>query len=290
MTGAITAIDLMPRIGSRVLFDRAALLGGDHAGDIRRLLDERRVLLFPDIHLSPDEQVRFARALGPIGNEARGGILQVSQNPEVNTDANVADYQKASLTWHFDGFFGGIPDYATILNARELPEVGGETDIADAVGAYDDLPSEERLYLETLWVVHDVESAMRSVYPWPTHAQLQKWQQAGQRLFPLVWRNKAGRKSLLIGHSASHVKGMSLAEGRALLCRLCEWTTRPGSVYRHEWSAGDLLLWDNTATLHRAAPYPAGSRRLLDRTAILGDAGWEGKTSYMLAPEEAPIL
>lgn len=278
---------LAPALGSEVRIDRGALLSGEAAPRIRELLDRRLVLAFPQVGFSPEEQVRFAKTLGPIGNQDRGGILQVSQNPEVNPDADVADYQRASLTWHFDGFFGGIPDYATMLNARILPEAGGETQVANTVMALADLPAEEQAFLETLWVVHDVESAMRSVCAWPSHAQLQKWQKSGQRLFPLVWRTKAGRKSLLIGHSASHVRGMSLPEGRALLCRLCEWATQPRYVYEHRWQAGDLLLWDNTGTLHKASPYPAGSRRLLDRTALLGDNGWEGKASYILSPEDA---
>ncbi|MEJ5978857.1 TauD/TfdA family dioxygenase [Novosphingobium sp. PS1R-30] len=278
--------DLTPALGSELRVDREALLSGRVAADIRRLLDERLVLSFRAIGLSPEEQVRFASTLGPIGNQDRGGILQVSQNPDVNPDAEVADYQRASLTWHFDGFYGGIPDYATMLNARVLPETGGETHVANAVMAFADLPADEQEYLETLWVVHDVESAMRSVYPWPTHAQLQTWQKSGQRLFPLVWRTKSGRKSLLLGHSASHVRGMSLPAGRTLLCRLCEWVTQPRYVYTHSWQMGDLLLWDNAGSLHKASPYPETSRRLMDRTALLGDNGWEGRSSYFFTAED----
>jgi alpha-ketoglutarate-dependent taurine dioxygenase len=284
--GGLASRDLAKSLGSEVHLDGQTLASGEIAGKIRGLLEKRLAVCFRGADLSAADQIRFAKSLGPIGNEDRGGILQVSQNPEINPDVDVADYQRASLTWHFDGFFGGIPDYATVLNARILPESGGATEIANTVAAFEDLPIEEQAHLETLWVVHDVESAMRSVYSWPTFAQLQKWQKAGQRLFPLVWRTKAGRKSLLIGHSASHIQGMSLPEGRALLCRLCEWATQSQYVYRHEWALGDLLLWDNAGTLHRASPYPEGSRRLLDRTAILGDGGWEGKDSYFLAPGE----
>lgn len=277
MPGRLNEKALTARFGSEVEVDVGALESGIRAGAIRTLLEKRLVLSFRSVGLSPEGQVRFARSLGAIGNEDRGGIVRVSQNPGVNPDANVADYQKSSLTWHFDGYFGGIPDYATILNARVLPDHGGETEIANTVAAFEDLPEEERAFLETLEVVHDVESAMRSVYPNPSHAQLLRWQKPGQRLFPLVWRTKAGRKSLLLGHSASHVVGMSLPEGRALLCRLCEWATQARYVYRHAWSVGDLLLWDNTGTLHRAAQYPAKSHRVLDRTALLGDGGWPGQ-------------
>lgn len=281
--------NLSPNIGSAIRLDAQTLVSGIVAQDIRDILDDRLAISFPGVGLSTEQQVAFARTLGRIGNEERGGILSVSQNPEVNPDSVIADYQRASLTWHFDGYNGGIPDYATLLTARVLPESGGETEIANTVKAYLDLPEDERAFLDTLEVVHDTETAMRSANAWPSHAQLQTWQRSGQYVFPLVWRTKSGRKSLLLGHSASYVRGMSLPEGRALLCRLCEWATQPQYVYRHKWAEGDLLLWDNVGTLHRAAPYPADSRRLLLRTPLLGDGGWEGRTSFALSPAQSQI-
>ena len=273
---------LSPGIGSAIHLDREALLSGDAAQEIKKILEDRLVISFPGIGLSEIEQVQFAQTLGSIGNEGRGGILGVSHNPAVNPDKTIADYQRASLTWHFDGYHGGIPDYATILNARILPESGGETEIANTVAAYADLDEDERALFATLEVVHDTETAMRSVNAWPSYEQLTKWQQSGQFRFPLVWKTKSGRRSLLIGHSASHVDGMSLPEGRALLCRLVEWATQPKYVYRHRWGEGDLLLWDNVGTLHRAAPYAAESRRLLLRTPLVGDGGSNGRTSYAI--------
>jgi alpha-ketoglutarate-dependent taurine dioxygenase len=273
---------LTPRVGSEIVTDAATLVSGAAAAEIRAVLEERLAIVFPGVHLSPDQQVRFARTLGPVGNAERGGILKVSANPKVNPDPRVADYQRASVTWHFDGYTRGIPDYATILNARVLPPEGAVTEIASTVAAFEDLPADEQVFLETLQVVHDTETARRSVTPWPTYAQLTEWQRPGQKLYPLVWRAKSGRKSLAIGHSASHILGMSLPEGRALLCRLCEWAGQPQFVFRHHWKAGDLLLWDNMGALHRAAPYPEDSPRLLDRTALLGDDEWWDETFYAL--------
>lgn len=79
-----------------------------------------------------------------------------------------------------------------------------------------------------------------------------------------MWRHKSGHKSLLIGATAYYVEGMSFEEGRALLCRLQEFATQPQYVYRHEWSVGDLLVWDNAGTMHKAAPYDLNSKRLMD--------------------------
>ena len=64
---------------------------------------------------------------------------------------------------------------------------------------------------------------------------------------------------------------MDLDPGRALLCRLCEWATQPQYVYRHKWNIGDLVIWDNTGTLHRATPYPENSGRRMHRTTLVGE-------------------
>ena len=64
---------------------------------------------------------------------------------------------------------------------------------------------------------------------------------------------------------------MTLEEGRVLLCRLNEWATQPKYVYQHSWRMGDLIIWDNTGTLHRAVPYPLDSGRLMHRTTLVGE-------------------
>jgi alpha-ketoglutarate-dependent taurine dioxygenase len=282
LTSRFALNDLTPTIASALRTDRAILLSGFLTEDIRDILQHRLAICFPGIGLSLDDQVAFARTLGRVGNEDRGGLIKVSQNPEVNPDAIVADFQRSSQSWHFDGYNGGIPDFATILSAQTLPESGGETEIANTVRAFEDLPEYEKVRLEALRVVHSTETAMCSVYPTPHEAQLERWRKSGRYLFPLVWRTRSGRRSLLLGHSASHVDGMDVADGRALLRRLLEWATQPQYVYRHAWSPGDLLLWDNTGTLHRAAAHPIGSRRLLNRCTLLGDGGWKGTSSFAL--------
>mgnify|MGYP001119435416 CR=1 FL=1 len=87
----------------------------------------------------------------------------------------------------------------------------------------------------------------------------------------LVWTHKSGRKSLVIGCSASHIEGMDREEGQQLLQELLDWSTQPRFVYRHEWTPGDLLIWDNTGVLHRAEPYPLDCGRLMHRTTLLGE-------------------
>jgi alpha-ketoglutarate-dependent taurine dioxygenase len=75
----------------------------------------------------------------------------------------------------------------------------------------------------------------------------------------------------VLGATASHIEGMSLEEGRALLCRIREWTTQPQFVYQHHWHVGDLVIWDNTGVMHRVQPYPLDSGRMMHRTTLVGE-------------------
>jgi alpha-ketoglutarate-dependent taurine dioxygenase len=91
------------------------------------------------------------------------------------------------------------------------------------------------------------------------------------RSHPLVWTHKSGRKSLVIGSTAAYVEGLEAPDSMDLLVRLRDWATQPQFVYRHEWSTGDLVMWDNTGTLHRAIPYSPDSGRLMHRTILQGE-------------------
>ena len=88
---------------------------------------------------------------------------------------------------------------------------------------------------------------------------------------PLVWTHRSGRKSLVIGATAAYVVGLQPADSMDLLVRLRDWTTQPQFVLRHDWNVGDLVMWDNTGTLHRALPYQVDSGRLLHRTMLQGE-------------------
>jgi alpha-ketoglutarate-dependent taurine dioxygenase len=272
MQGAsFVAKPLMPRIGAEMQIDIQTLLSGSMSQDIRNALVERGVLCFHELHLTDEQQLQFARTLGAISDEAPDGILKVSANQSLNPNRKLADYQRSSFFWHIDGFGRDVPYFATILNPRGLSESGGDTEISNLYAAYGDLPEDEKRDLDGLRVVHSFEAMMRIATPWPTYAELTEWQRRPSKTHSLVWMHRSGRKSLVLGASASHIEGMSLQEGRALLCRLCEWATQPQYVYRHKWRLGDLLIWDNTGTLHRAVPYPLGSGRMMHRTTLFGE-------------------
>lgn len=98
-----------------------------------------------------------------------------------------------------------------------------------------------------------------------------RWRSRRTHEHPLVWTHRSGRKSLVLGASADYVVGMDVDEGRALLEELLQRATVPERVYRHGWSIGDTVIWDNRGVLHRAAPYDPDSSREMLRTTVRGD-------------------
>jgi alpha-ketoglutarate-dependent taurine dioxygenase len=105
----------------------------------------------------------------------------------------------------------------------------------------------------------------------PTPEELAWWRRRPAKEHPLVWRHRSGRRSLVLGATADHVAGMDLDERRALLADLLARSTRPERVYRHHWSVGDMVIWDNRGVLHRALPYDPASPRDMHRTTLAGD-------------------
>lgn len=265
---ALRATPLAPRIGAAIQADAATLVGGGAAAEIRALLEERGVLVFPGIDLGDEEQIAFTRTLGTIVDEGENHIYKVTMDASENAQA---EYLKGAFYWHIDGTMSDVPILASLLSARRLSETGGETEFANTYAAWDALPQDEKDAIDGLRVVHSLAASQRYWRPEPSYAELRAWQAMGTKTLPLVWKHRSGRRSLVLGCTAARVEGMGIEEGEALLCRLREWATRPEFVYRHEWSRGDLVVWDNTGTMHRALPYPMDSGRLMHRTKLEGE-------------------
>jgi alpha-ketoglutarate-dependent taurine dioxygenase len=268
-----TSVDLTPRIGTEIKAGLETLLNGSAAAQCRRLLEERGVIVFRELNPDDRQQVAFARTLGELDRVGKDGIFKIALNQEQNRGASeylAAEYLKGTFFWHIDGTTGDLPNRATLLSAHRLPPAGGQTEFANTYAAYDDLPESEKKYLDTLKVVHSLKALQRMVNP-TTSAEQQAYQRYAEKTHPLVWRHRSGRKSLVLGMTASHIEGMSLPEGRALLSRLMEWATQPQFVYSHEWRLGDLVVWDNTGTMHRVVPYALDSGRMMHRTTLVGE-------------------
>jgi alpha-ketoglutarate-dependent taurine dioxygenase len=273
MTSSVTALktrDLKPRIGTEVLADKATLLSGERAETLRDLLERRGVLVFPQIGFTDDEQITFTETLGAFVAERSGEKLySITLDTNVNSSA---DYLKGSLYWHIDGTMNDVPIRASLLSSKTLPsDGGGDTEFCNTYAAYDDLSDDDKADLEGLGVMHSAWNSLFYFDPEPTIDDLTRMMRIGDKELPLVWTHQSGRKSLVLGCTARHVVDVDYRKSAELLVRLRDWATQPEFVYRHRWSVGDLVMWDNTGTMHRARPYNPDSGRLLTRTKLEGE-------------------
>jgi alpha-ketoglutarate-dependent taurine dioxygenase len=267
---ALATTDITPRIATQIRADKETLLSGVHAAAIRELLEQRGVLVFPQINFTDDEHVAFTQTLGTLAPELRGEqVYNVTLDTKVNKRA---DYLKGSLYWHIDGTMSEVPIFASLLSSKVLPDNGGgDTEFCHTYAAYDDLSDEDKREFEQLRVMHSAWNTLFYHDPEPSIETLRRMMAMGDRELPLVWNHRSGRKSLVLGCTARHIVAMDFRKSAELLVRLRDWATHPQFVYRHKWSVGDLVVWDNTGTMHRVLPYDPRSGRLLKRTKLEGE-------------------
>lgn len=271
---ALTAENLTPRVGSDLKIDLQSLLSGEHAADIRRLLVERGVIVIRDMPMTDEQHRQFARTLGDlrlgtVKKEGDEGLMKVTLDEKENPD--YARFFFGSLLWHMDGTYEEIPPFATVLRPKVLANEGGDTEFVSNYAAYEDLADDDKARLDRLKVVHTMQAALFPAKPTCSPEEFAVWCAYPERAHPLVWRHKSGRKSLVLSTSGSHVVGMHPALSHDLLQRLMTHATQEKYLYRHKWRPNDLLMWDNTGTMHRARPYDEASGRMLARFTLNGE-------------------
>ena len=261
--------EIRPSIGSRVLNDKRELLSGVLATEIRELLEQRGVLVFPEVHLTDEEQIEFTKTLGKFQPEPRGGdIFKVTLDA---TQGSSAEYLKGSLYWHLDGTMNDVPILASILSSKKVASWGGNTGFCNTYAAWEQLPDERKQELDGLRVMHSVWASVFYYEPEPSVAKLKAMQAIGERELPLVWKHRSGRKSLILGCTAHRVLDVDPVKSAEILVGLREWATSERFSYSHAWKVGDMVMWDNTGTLHRAEQYDLESGRMLHRTKLAGE-------------------
>jgi alpha-ketoglutarate-dependent 2,4-dichlorophenoxyacetate dioxygenase len=248
---------------------------------IEDAINRYAVVIFHDQRLDDDQQIAFARHFGPIQSSAqkarhqdikhRIASTEIAEISNLDGDGNVlrADSRRrldwlANRLWHTDASFRTVPGALSMLYAHIVPEEGGETEFADLRAAYDALPATTKAELDNLVAEHSI---------WHSRGQLAVTQYTPQELASLppvpqrVVRRHPGscRKTLYIASHASHIIGMPIADGRLLLMDLIEHATRPAFVHAHGWRQGDLVIWDNRCTMHRARPFDTTKVRDLRR-------------------------
>ena len=252
--------------------------------EVRAGMDEHAILVFRDQPFTDEEQLAFAQRLDgqlhtKTGTAALGlnrlghdALVDISNLDESGDIASAEDRRRAyglgNRLWHTDASFQDPAGRYSMLSAKVVPPAGAETEYADMRSAYDALPAGTRTRLEGLRVHHSIAHSRRTLgfeFSPEEEARLRGAVHPLVRVIP-----RSGRRSLYLASHASQVVGWSVPEGRLLLRDLTEHATQPEFVYRHAWRVGDLVIWDNRATMHRARPFDdLTHRRELRRVTTL---------------------
>ncbi|MFI4979796.1 MAG: TauD/TfdA dioxygenase family protein [Nevskiales bacterium] len=273
--------DLTPSIGTRIDTDVATLVSGTASAEIAELVQKRGVVLIRGLRMDDEQQLAFTNTLGPLLSEKSGEVYKVTYDPRHSPQLYF--YTPGNFFWHIDRTDSDIPPFITILNAKQLPaDGGGDTEFANTYAAYEALPEADKRLIERLRVIHRVADSFRFV-PNLSDEQIAAFAAHDPKNHPLVWRHHNGRRSLILSTSGKELEGMGKTEGEALLDRLMAFATQPQFVYRHQWQLGDVVMWDNTGTMHRAMPYAEDSGRLLHRTTVLGEEPFDTERHLVAA-------
>lgn len=276
---------LHPTIGAKVTgIDASRPATEDQVEELVEALPTFGVLVFPEQHIEDGDQVAFGRAFGaleilPEPEKRKKAHPEIFDLTNVRPDGALVDFDESQSVflrgterWHTDSSYREIPCLASMLYAVEVPDEGGETEFANMYAAYEALPESRKAELDGLRVVHSYEYS-RSTNP----GRMEPMDEAEKAKLPpvehpLVRRHTSGRKSLYLGTHASHIAGMAVEEGRAMLQELQDFATRERFIHQHRWSPRDLVVWDNRCTLHRLRPYDiASKRRVMRRITVAGD-------------------
>ena len=248
---------------------------------VRAAFEEHSVLVFRGQEVTNESQLAFSRRFGPpevtkVGSLGTGThfITLTTIGPDgkvVPPDHRYALRNRANQLWHTDSSFKDVPALTSILSARIVPEHGGETEFVSTRLAFERLDPALRAKLEKSFAWHDYDHSRSKIAPGLASPE-------ERAAFPpvcwrMVWKNPAnGRSALYLASHAYAVEGMDAEAGKKLIDELTEAATAPGTSYVHAWKNGDVVMWDNRATMHRGRPWPADEARLMVRTTISATA------------------
>jgi taurine dioxygenase len=248
-------------LGAEVIgIDLTATLAGDEFEVIHRaLLDHQVICIRAQQEVTPAQQLDFAGRWGEVAIHPY--VPSIEGYPGI---MRIYDPNPITQTWHSDTTHAKEPPALTILLARVLPEVGGDTMFASAYLALETLSSGLRTTLATMRAVHKGTELAAS-------AGLD--QEAITAIHPVIRTHpETGRQALFVnGNYVERFDGWTVDESAPLLSYLYAWVGRPEHTYRHRWQAGDLIIWDNRCTQHAVVGDTGGAERVLHRVTIAGD-------------------
>lgn len=280
----ISVNPLHPHLGAEIAgIDLRQPVPPETFAAIQAAINRHAVLIFPDQPLTDEQQIAFSRLFGPLetspeyagSKKPRLPHREMEDISNLNPEGRVLSaedrrllFNRGNQLWHTDSSFKYVPARYSLLSAREIPPVGGETEFADLRAAYDALPEATKRKLDGLVAEHSIFRSRAQI-------GFSEFNEEIQREFPpvpqLVVRTHpgSGRKTLYLASHASHIIGWPVEEGRKLIEELIAFATAAQFVYQHRWHVGDLVMWDDRCTMHRGRPYDdTRYRRDMRRTTV----------------------
>ncbi|MCW5737766.1 MAG: TauD/TfdA family dioxygenase [Enhydrobacter sp.] len=249
--------------------DLARPLSGDDLGAIRAAFTKYAVLVFPDQAFTDDSQLDFARNFGPLETT----VFKARKDHKLRLHENLADvsnldaenrvletndrqrlYNLGNRIWHTDSSFKRVPAYCSMLHARSIPPIGGQTEFADMRAAYDALPETMKRKLDGLVAWHSLMTSRARL----GFSDFDENERKAFEPVPQVLARRlpdSGRMSLYVASHAGTISGMPDAEARQLIDELIAHGSQRQFVHSHRWRVNDLVIWDDRCTMHRGMDF-----------------------------------
>jgi alpha-ketoglutarate-dependent taurine dioxygenase len=239
------------------------------------------LLVFPDQHLTNDEQVAFAKRFGPL-EFGLAPISNVRSDGSVRSDDQADDVVKVlkgNMGWHCDSTYMPVQAKGAVFTAHVVPRAHGETGWADMRAAYDALDPAMRDRIATLSAYHSLRYSQSQIGHTPKAGSDYAgygFQVKDPPLRPLVKVHpETGRRALMVGRHAFGIPGLPADESKRLLDDLAADACQPPRIYYHHWTPGDAVVWDNRCLMHRACPWDMREPRVMYHARIAGDPATE---------------
>ncbi|MGH7088284.1 MAG: TauD/TfdA dioxygenase family protein [Stellaceae bacterium] len=267
-------VPLSPHVGAEIRgLDLARDIEPDVASALYAAWLRHLILVFRGQNLTAADQRRFTRLFGEIQPPRSRPSERDPDNPvlfigNVKVEGERNELPEGDMQFHADQCYYETIAKGAVLYALEIPSRGGNTLFASTYAAYESLPPDLRATAERLCVLflYDYEKNANRKAP-------SDWADAPRHIHPaVVVHPETGRRTLLVNRlMADSIVGLPRAESDALLERFCQAVENPAHIYEHEWRIGDLVIWDNRATLHARTDFDPAERRLLRRMALRGE-------------------
>ena len=266
-------------LGARIEgLDRSRAAEPETATLLNRALAEHLLVVVPGERMAPADTLSFARAFGT----PRTQLLRYKHSgeaPEVSVmvstlmaDGTTDKTAIRAEDWHTDDSYFAVPAKATLLHGIEIPSRGGSTWFCNMHSVFEALPETLRKRIDGMRAVHGYDT--RRARNRPSARTAQEIAETPDVEHPLVRTHPdTGRKALYLNFNRlDRILEMERAESDELLDELAGEARKPCHHFGHQWTAGDCVIWDNRATMHRVdVDYPIGERRIMQRVLIEGD-------------------